>query len=267
MQTPYTLSKAQLRQFIQDGFVRLEHAFPKAVAEEGRRILWKDIAADPDDPSGWSQPVVRLGNYSQAPFNQAVNSPLLHAAFDQLLGKGRWLPRNSLGTFPVRFPSADDPADTGWHVDASFSGENPHDYLSWRVNVHSRGRALLMLFLFSDVGENDAPTRIRLASHLKVASILEPYQEKGLSFMELAEKLEVTADCPQLTATGEAGTVYLCHPFLAHAAQAHQGTEPRFMAQAPLLPAEDFQLERRDGNYSPLETAIRLGLGWETAES
>ena len=37
-------------------------------------------------------------------------------------------------------------------------------------------------------------------------------------------------------ATGDAGTVYLCHPFLVHAAQPHRGTLPRFMAQPPLLP-------------------------------
>ncbi|WPP52667.1 phytanoyl-CoA dioxygenase family protein [Catalinimonas niigatensis] len=263
MQTPHTLSKTQLEQFVQDGFIRLEHAFPKTTAEEGCRILWQDIAADPNDPSTWKQPVVRLGEYAHEPFRQAANTPLLHTAFDQLIGKGRWLPRNSLGTFPVRFPSKDDSGDAGWHVDASFPGENPSDYLSWRVNVKSRGRALLILFLFSDVSEQDAPTRIRVGSHLNVAKLLEPYGEEGLTFMELAQKQEATDKCPQVLATGEAGTVYLCHPFLVHAAQAHQGTSPRFMAQPPLLPAEDFQLDRKDENYAPVEMAIRMGLGWE----
>lgn len=256
-----TLKKEQIQQFIHEGFVRLDQAFSKTMAEEGRRILWQDIPADPDDPATWTQPVVRLGNYGQETFRQAANTPLLHAAFDQLVGKGYWLPRNSLGTFPVRFPSEDDPGDAGWHVDASFLGENPDDYLAWRVNVRSRGRALLMLFLFSDVGEKDAPTRIRPGSHLKVAQLLEPYGEEGLSFMELAAKLEATAGCPQVLATGEAGSVYLCHPFLAHAAQPHQGWEPRFMAQPPLIPAKDFQLEHRDREYSPVERAIRIGLG------
>lgn len=255
------LSETQIQQFIHKGFVRLDHAFSRQLAEEGRRILWKDIAAKPDDPSSWTQPVVRLGNYGQQPFREAVNTPVLQAAFDQLVGKGRWLPRNDLGSFPVRFPSADAPADTGWHVDASFPGENPQDYLSWRINVHSQGRALLMLFLFSDVEEKDAPTRIRVGSHREVARLLEPYGDAGLSFMELAEKLNATANCQEVLATGEAGTVYLCHPFLAHAAQPHHGKYPRFMAQPPLLLAERFQLERKEGAYSPVEKAIRIGLG------
>ena len=66
------------------------------------------------------------------------------------------------------------------------------------------------------------------------------------------------AERPQALATGEAGTAYLCHPFLIHAAQKHRGSVPRFMAQPPLQPAEPFRLDREDGNYSPVEIAIRL---------
>jgi hypothetical protein len=109
---------------------------------------------NPDDPTTWRQPVIRLGDYPQDLFRQAANTPTLHAAFDQLVGTGRWLPRSSLGTFPVRFPHSEDPGDTGWHVDAGFQGDDG----SLRLNVRSEGRALLMLFLFSDVGHADAPT-------------------------------------------------------------------------------------------------------------
>jgi hypothetical protein len=56
-------------------------------------------------------------------------------------------------------------------VDVSFGTEDP-DFLSWRANVASKGRALLMLFLISDVGEDDAPTRIRVGSHRDVARTL-----------------------------------------------------------------------------------------------
>ena len=112
--------------------------------------------------------------------------PVLHAAFDDLVGIGRWIPRKSLGGFPIRFPHSDDPGDTGWHVDASFSPDQPvESYSEWRINLRSKGRALLMLFLFSDVGERDAPTRIRLGSHLHVARLLAPAGELGMSFMDL----------------------------------------------------------------------------------
>jgi hypothetical protein len=260
-----SLNKDQIQQFIEEGFVRVDQAFPRELADQGRAILWSQTGCDPADPTTWTKPVVWLGDHAQEPFRRAVNTPCLHAAFDQLVGKERWERRQSLGTFPVRFPSQEDTGDAGWHVDASFAGEDsdPNDFLSWRVNISSRGRALLMLFLFSDVGEKDAPTRVRTGSHLEVAKILEPAGEVGMTLRELAAPLAATVGRSEVIATGEAGTVYLCHPFLVHAAQPNRGTQPRFMAQPPLSPSESLQLHRPDADYSPVEMAIRRGLGWQ----
>lgn len=258
-ESAHALSDAQVQQFIRDGFVRIDRAFPRELADEARAILWRDTRCDPDDPATWTQPVIRLGYYGQEPFRKAANTPVLHAAFDQLVGKGRWRPCMALGSFPVRFPSPDDPGDAGWHVDVSFPGESgdPHekaDFSAWRVNVTSRGRALLMLFLFSDVDTLDAPTRIRVGSHQDMARLLEPAGEVGMSHLALDK---VGEDRQEALATGQAGTVYLCHPFLVHAAQPHRGSIPRFMAQPCLHPAGPFQLVREDGRYAPVEIAIR----------
>lgn len=258
----YALSSAQVEQFIRDGFIRIDRAFPRKLADQGRAILWRDIPCDPHDPVTWTKPVIRLSGYGGDPFCEAVNTPVLHAAFDQLVGRGRWVPREGLGTFPVRFPHSEDPGDTGWHVDVSFPGDDcdpneQHDFSAWRVNVTSRGRALLMLFLFSDVAEDDAPTRIRVGSHMDMARFLEPAGEAGMSHMNLSG---MGADRPLATATGAAGTVYLCHPFLVHAAQRHRGSTPRFMAQPALSLREPYQLHRDDGAYSPVEIAIRQAL-------
>ncbi|GLW63131.1 phytanoyl-CoA dioxygenase [Actinomadura rubrobrunea] len=259
---PESLDDAQVAEFIENGFVRIPEAFPREVADACREIMWPDTGCDPDDPSTWTRPVVRLWHYDQEPFRVAANTPKLHAAFDALVGAGRWVPRPGLGTVPVRFPSPDDPGDTGWHVESSFPGDDPDDFMSWRLNVSSKGRALLMLFLFSDVGELDAPTRIRVGSHLDVPPILEPAGEEGLTFLEAAQKaVPASEHRPVALATGRAGDVYLCHPFVVHSAQPHHGTEPRFMAQPPLYPAEPLRLERPDGAYSPVEAAIRRGLG------
>ncbi len=255
------LTDAEIEQFVRDGFVRIDRAFPRALADEALPILWRDTGCDANDSRTWTKPVIRLGMYPQAPFVAAANTPTLHAAFDGLVGAGRWLPCGSMGTFPVRFPVPEDPGDAGWHIDASFGWENP-DFRSWRVNVASKGRALLMLFLFSDVGESDAPTRIRVGSHLGIARRLAPAGEQGLSIRELAgRRFEESAGCPEALATGEAGTVYLCHPFLVHSAQLHRGTRPRFMAQPPLLPREPLGLAREPGETSPVEAAIKGALG------
>lgn len=232
------LTPTQVEQFIADGFLRIDKAFPRALADEARAILWRDLDARPDDPSTWTRAVIRLGMYSQPPFLAAANTPRLHAAFDGLVGPGLWQPCTAMGTFPVRFPSEQDPGDAGWHIDVSYGTDAP-DFLDWRANVHSKGRALLMLFLFSDVADDDAPTRIRVGSHVDVARQLAPAGVTGLSLRELvAGDFGGSGQRDVVLATGEAGTVYLCHPFLVHAAQPHRGRTPRFLAQPPLLPTD-----------------------------
>jgi hypothetical protein len=252
------LSPAQISTFIADGFVRIDDAFTPELAHQVRAILWRAMGLSPDDPAGWTRPVVRLGMFTDPPFVAAANTPRLHAAYDALVGPSRWHAPAAMGTFPVRFPSADDPGDAGWHIDASF-GTDAADFMQWRANVVSRGRALLMLFLFSDIGEDDAPTRIRIGSHRQIARQLLPHGEAGLTLGELAaDGFAESADCPETLATGPAGTVYLCHPFLVHAAQPHRGTRPRFLAQPPLLPTGPF---KPDLSPSPVQIAIREACG------
>ncbi len=255
---PGDLTPAQVEQFITDGFVRIDEAFPRTLADAGRTILWNATGCSPDDPATWTQPVIRLGMFTQAPFLEAANTPRLHAAYDRLVGRGRWLRPAAMGTVPVRFPCAVDPADAGWHIDVSFGTDAP-DFMSWRANIHSKGRALLMLFLFSDVGECDAPTRIRVGSHIDIARQLAPAGEQGLTLRELAaDDFATSAHRAVVTATGEAGTVYLCHPFLVHAAQPHRGQRPRFLAQPPLLPVDPDVRQHDDSSAVERATARAL---------
>ena len=158
----------------------------------------------------------------------------------------------------MRFPHPVAPDDAGWHIDGSYTGP---DGAFW-VNVRSRGPRCLMLLLFTDVGIDDAPTRIRVGSHLVVPRLLEPEGEAGLSFTEVARRFPDFDALPLAHATGRAGDVYLCHPFLVHAADRHRGSAPRIIAQPPLAPTDgDLHLERPDGDYSPVERAVCIGLG------
>ncbi|MFI0738279.1 phytanoyl-CoA dioxygenase family protein [Streptomyces sp. NPDC021100] len=269
------LTEEQVESFVSDGFVHLPGAFPGELAEEARALLWRQLDMDPDDPGTWTREVVRLGVRDDDVFVRAANTPLLHAAYDRLAGEGRWQPLTQVGTFPVRFPVTKRPEETedyGWHIDASFLAEGadadrdwsgeldviPPDYDKiFRYNVWSRGRALLLLLLFSDTGEEDAPTLIRVGSHLDVPPLLAPYGAEG-TYLEAGE---VGRDRPLRSATGKAGDAYLCHPFLVHTPVANTGTRPRFMAQPNLLPVGQLELDRPDGRYTPVEQAVRRGLG------
>ncbi len=252
------LADHQVQTFIDDGFVKIENAFSTDLAKQCRDELWADIGLSPDKPETWTRPVIRVSSKSSPPFIEAANTPRLHEAYDRLVGVNRWLAPKGLGTFPIRFPSSESPGDDGWHVDMSF-GDNPADFMEWRANVKSSGRALLMLFLLSDVGPDDAPTRIRKGSHAAIARELLPYGEAGATLRQLsANGYASTEDCEVGLATGAAGTVYLCHPFLVHAAQPHRGKRPRFMAQPPLLPKGEFDPALPP---SPVQLAIRRACG------
>ncbi len=247
------LGTDQIDRFVDEGFVHLPGAFPREVADAGRALLWERTGCDPDDRDTWTRPVVRLGGYADEPFRAAATTPALHAAFDRLVGVDRWVPLGGLGTWPARFPHDDDPGDDGWHVEGSFP---VGDGLG--LNVRSDGRALLLLFLFSDVGDDDAPTRIRVGSHRDVPRLLAPYGDVGAEFFAFAPQAVAASEHrPVAHATGAAGDVYLCHPFLVHTAQPHRGAAPKFMAQPPLFPTGRYDIGH---GVSPVERAMRKSL-------
>jgi hypothetical protein len=73
------LSDAQRQQFVRDGFAKLENAFPSEIAAAARAILWSATGCDPENRETRTCPVVRLGDFAQKPFRQAVNTPVEQA--------------------------------------------------------------------------------------------------------------------------------------------------------------------------------------------
>lgn len=247
----------EVQAFIWRGFVHLEAAFSRELADDCRRLLWEQLGLSPNSPQEWTRPVIRLGSQVAPPFREASRTPRLLGAFDQLVGGGRWKAQDGVGgTVAVRFPVDEDPGDDGWHIDGSYAKED-----SFWVNVRSHGRSLLMLVLFSDVGEHDAPKRIRIGSHLDVPAALAPAGEGGIRFGDVIRHLPNVHERALALATGRAGDVYLCHPFLVHAADRHHGTAPRFVAQPGLFWLTPINLTAPSSPISPVEMAIRVGLG------
>jgi hypothetical protein len=227
------LADADIERFVEDGFVAVRGAFSRDLAERTVELLSPGL-----DPTS-DAPVQRLYGSAHPDVVATANTAALTEAFDQLVGPGRWLPKVGVGTFPVRFPSEVDPGDAGWHVDGSFERDG-----SYWLNHRSDGRALLLLLLYSDVGDDDAPTLIRVGSHRMVAEALEPFGHQGLSFMDLAVRMDLSNLAGDVVrATGRAGDVFLCHPFLVHSASwPHRGTSPRWIAQPALDPGPGFDV-------------------------
>lgn len=241
-----------------DGFTVLRGAVPAPVVEACVELLWAETGLSPHDPSGWTEPVRWVGGMSQPPFVQAMNVLPLLDACDALAGPGRWVPRAHMGSFPLRFPHKDEPQGLGWHIEGSYMPEGATWY--W-TNRYSKGRALLALYLFTDVDQDDGPTRIRVGSHMDVPPVLAPYGETGASGDELGPLVDAaSADRPVVYATGQAGDVFVCHPFLVHAAQANHGRRPRFLGQPAILPNYPYHFDGPGAELSPVERTIKTAL-------
>src|SRR5690242_20051276 len=88
------------------------------------------------------------------------------------------------------------------------------------------------------------PTRVRPGSHRDAARVLAPAGDEGMPFPQAAQlAARASAARPTQLATGQAGDVIVCHPFLVHAASwPHTGRHPRIMAQPGVALHDAFPL-------------------------
>jgi hypothetical protein len=241
--------------FVRDGYVAVRDAFDEATAAACQEMIWAALHEQgirEDDPAAWP-PLARIDCLHGGPLAAAATAPALTAAYDELIGPGRWTPQvHAGGAVAVRFPS-EGRADCGYHIEGSYDG--PGGY--W-VNVRSLARGLLALLLFSDVGPDDAPTRLVCGSHLYVPEFLAPYGEAGTCADAAFWRPSVLCR-PVAHAAGRAGDAFLCHPFLVHTATwPHRGRSPRMIAQPAVHVRDGFALDGSDP--SPVARAIVAGL-------
>jgi len=77
---------------------------------------------------------------------------------------------------------------------------------------------------------------------------------------DVSARLQPSVLCRRAAeATGRAGDVYLCHPFIVHTATwPHRGTAPRMMAQPGVAVPDAFALDGSDP--APVAQAIVQGV-------
>ncbi len=242
-------SGAEIEQFIANGFVALRNAFPREVADRCREYVWRHVLSwDRCVSRGlpWVQVQV---DFQGEPF-EAIGTPRLRAAFDELVGPGRWQENNRYGYWSILFPGY--PGPDRWHVEGN------------RHSLTSPDRGLVRLLLFSDVGSADGGTPLVRGSHVEVARVL-PNDRDGIDPATMAAALKAAGtyypDPARIVpAMGEAGDVIFLHPLLLHGIGPNHGERIRFLCNPPLELKAPMQLDRPDGDYSPVEQATRRAL-------
>lgn len=247
--TPTVFSQPEIDQFVRDGYVMLRAGFSKDLAGRCRDYVLAQADVDPDDPSTWRKDMIHLQEtYRDGPFAEVLNDRI-RLAIDELAGSGRAFVHDLFGWWPLLFPEFPGPA--GWHIDGS----------TFHHRLRSREQALVTLYLFTDVGPGDGGTPLARGSHHQVAQILAAAEPDGLSIDDLTSRLPAVEDERIVEVTGEAGDIAFLHPFLVHGFGPNRGDRIR-VACNPQYPFHtEMDLEREDGDHSPVEEAIRVALG------
>ncbi|WP_309719292.1 phytanoyl-CoA dioxygenase family protein [Armatimonas sp.] len=254
------LTDEQVEQFLTQGFVVIKNAFSREQAAHLSRDVWTRLGYNPEDKATWAKNRIHMPTLSSVLVQELA--PRAYGAICELCGGEERLTSARWGdgfivnvgdeshTTSWEPPSASVP---GWHKDGDF----------FRHFLDSPEQGLLTIVLWSDVLPTGGATFVAADSVPVVAKHLAAHPEgirpDGFDFQELV------AQCSQfLEATGEAGDVYLMHPYLLHASSKNALRLPRLITNPPVHLKEPMDFNRPDGNYSLVEAAVLRGLGVES---
>lgn len=251
------LTKEEINDFIQQGYVLVREAFEREFAERVIPVVWEELAIDPNDSSSWTDPLVTLRKVlEREPFPQIL-TPRYLGAVDDLCGPGRWCAVRGVGYWPILFPGFAappwlPPAD-GWHLDFNLDG----------VHIDSAELGLVSIEIFTDIEPGGGGTVVRVGSHRFMARVFAEAEPGGLNLHEIDQSIKTaTEHLPVAELIGRAGDIILIHPFTVHASSSNTSDRARIAAVKLVRLYEKMDLNRQDtADYSPVELAIVNALG------
>lgn len=254
------LTADQRAHFLEHGYIKFEAALPRDFAIGVYREAFAKKGVDPDKPETWTTPTQRFhaGRHYDL-FELAPN--LAHAAAELLGGIDRVKNRRlGFGTnvianmfFGEGKPWTLPDENAGWHKDGYF----------FRHFLDSPEQALLGIVLWSDVVHQGGATMIAPQSIGAIARYLAQHPE-GVHPNGFPRQ-QIMRECPQrIEATGNAGDVYLMHPYMLHTQWLNPHRKIRCIDNAVFQFAEPMSFNRANPeDFSLVELAVLRGLGVE----
>jgi Phytanoyl-CoA dioxygenase (PhyH) len=240
--------------FLEDGYVRVPHAFTAEEAAAMRDAVWCELARrygiDRDDRSTWR---VEVPHHLQAlkkyPAFAAIESDVTGAALDDVLGPG-WIRPKNWGALFLTFPvpgAVPDVSLGSWHIDAPYDTSVAPPFgarvlaLFGDVEPGAGGMNLVegshrVLAAFAErqpaeiLAKNARARRAFVRSHPWLAGLHRPDEAPARirRFMHDGATIDGVR-VRVVEVSGCAGDVFLMHPGVLHARPVNAGTAPRFM--------------------------------------
>ena len=250
------LTPQQHEQFLTEGHLVLKGAFNREDSLAWVRDECAHAGYDVDDPMTWKKDYERI-NLQRQELLENYAPTAWQASCDLLGGAERVANKPVINLFAMNFQQgADQPfqpptaQSPGWHKDG----------WHFRHFLDSPEQALLGIPLFTDVLPGGGATFIAADSVGVVARFLSAHPE-GVGPDDFDTKA-LLSECRDFReATGDAGDVYLLHPYLLHAVGQNVLKRPRAITNLCYEFKEPMNFHRADGNYSPVEEAVLRGLG------
>lgn len=250
------LSAVDIEHFLQYGFVRVPGCIPRDFCAEQVRQGWVRSSYDPRDPTTWVHDRLHLSSKIHWPVAEV--SPKAEAAIHQLCGGAERIhPPTWTDAFIINFHIGADqpwtdpsPTTVGWHKDGDF----------FRHFLDSPEQALLTIVIWQDVAARGGATFIAADSVPVVARHLAAHPA-GCEPNDFGDLILQCRDFRQ--AEGQAGDVYLLHPYMLHASSPNHSGIARFITNPPVHYREPMNFDRDPSQQSPVERAIMQSLGVE----
>lgn len=252
------LTPQQREQFLAEGHIVIKGAFPREASLAWVRDECARAGYDVDDPASWRKGYERMELSRHEPL--ADYAPAAWGASCDLMG-GRDRVKNApaISLFAMNFKQG---ADTPYRPPSALSSGWHKDGWHFLHFLDSPEQGLLGIPLFTDVFPQGGATFLAVDSVPVVARFLADHPEGvGPDDFDTAALLAECRDFRE--ATGEAGDVYLLHPFMLHAVGQNVLQRPRAITNLCYELNEPMDLDRPDGDYSPVEAAVLRGLGVE----
>lgn len=258
-----TLTQADVDHFLQKGYIKIENAFSRDVAEEWTRKCFQRLGYDMEDKSTWSERRVHMGGDHYVEVKEFA--PRVYDAMCDLLGGEerigqpcRWsdhfIVNLGVGAEDPWMPAG--PGTAGWHKDGDF----------FRHFLDSPEQGLLVFVNWTDIVHQGGPTYIATDSVPVITKFLAD-RPQGVLPGEFNFK-ELGAQCSEFEeATGNAGDVFLLHPYLLHAASQNPLRVIRVITNPPVHLNEPMRFDREDpSEHSPVEQSVLRALGVDRYE-